>query len=93
MGRRDRCVCVREDERKPLGIVPVRLDADRRALDGAGPAALGPALHRGEEVVERQKPLIVGSGKPFRGYTAHPLAARHVHPVAAALGAAGHDLD
>lgn len=93
MGRRDRSVGVGQDQRQPLGIIPVRLDADPRALDGARPAALGAPLHRGEEVVQRQIALVVGPGKPFRGHAAHPFPARYIHLVAAALGAGGHDLD
>ena len=93
MGRRDRCLGVRQNERELLGIVAMGLDPDRRALDCARPALLGAAFYRGVEVREREIFLIVGPGKPFGRYAPVVSATGHIHLVAAALGAAVHDLD
>lgn len=47
MGRRDRCLGIRKDERELLRIVAMSLDADGGPLDRPRPALLGPAFHRG----------------------------------------------
>ena len=43
------CQCQKTSRllREALGIAPARLHPDRRALDGPGPASLGPAAHDG----------------------------------------------
>jgi hypothetical protein len=59
MRRRNGFVRVGQDQPQLLGVVAMRLDPDRRAFNGARPAPLGPALDQGEEIVERQIPLVI----------------------------------
>ncbi len=93
MGRRNGCVRIGQNERELLGIVAMGLDADRGALDRPRLAPLGPALHRGVEVREREVLLVIGPGKPFGRNPPFMPAAGHIHLVAAALGAAVNDFD
>lgn len=80
---RDGFVGTGQDEPQLLRIITMRLDADRSAFHRARPAALGPALHRSEEVVERQIPLVIRPREPFGRHAVHVCAARHIHFVAA----------
>ena len=89
VGRHERHLLARQHQRQPLGVVAVRLHPDRRALRSPGPASLGAAAHRGEELRQGQVPLVRRPREPLRGHAADPLAAAHIHLVAAALTASG----
>ena len=66
MSRRYRRVGSGQDQRQSLGIVPVRLDEDKGALDDASPAALGPAAHGAGQIAEREEPVVIGPREPLR---------------------------
>ncbi|MEY9529619.1 hypothetical protein ABIF70_010760 [Bradyrhizobium japonicum] len=89
MGRRDRRIRAGQHQRQAFGIVAARLDPDRRALDGSGAAPLCPATDGGVEVRQGQVTLVRRPREPFRRYTADPLAAAHIHLVAASAVASG----
>ena len=84
MRRRDRLICARQDKSQLLRVVAMRLDPDRRTLHRARPAPLRPALDDGEEIVERQIPLVIRPREPLGRHAVHVRAARHIHLVAAA---------
>ena len=65
-----------DDQLQPLGVVAPRLDADRAALQGPRRSAIRPRPHRGIEVRQRQKALVIGPGKPLGRNAPHALAAR-----------------
>ena len=61
MRRRGRMISTRQNQPKPLWIVPVRLDLDGGTFDRPCLAVTGAMPDRGVKVVQRQKPLIVRS--------------------------------
>ena len=83
MGRGNRRVGSGHDQRQRLRIVAAGLDADRRTLDYARPAAVRAALDRRLKRRQRQVALVVGSREPFRRDAAVVAAAGYIHPVAA----------
>ena len=76
---RNRFMRLRQNQVKPLGAVARGLDADVRRLHHAAAAALGPALHIGPEIVEREIPLIIGPVEPFGRHPPVPLTPAHIH--------------
>ena len=69
----------RQHQVQALGVVARRFDADIRRLHHATTAALGAALHRCPEIVERQIPLIVGPVKPLGRHPPVPLTPAHIN--------------
>ena len=61
MRRRNRFVGARQNQPQLLRVVAMRLEPDRGALNAARPAPFRPALALGEEIVERQIPLVARS--------------------------------
>ena len=84
MRRRNRRIGTGQDQRQPLRIVAAGLDADQRAFDDAGPAALRAVLTAVRQVGERQIALVRRPGEPFRRHAADALAAADIHLVTAA---------
>ena len=76
---RDGRLGLRQDQVQPLSAVARGFDADVRRLHHTATAALGPALHRCPEIVERQIPLIIGPVEPFRRHPPVPLSPARVH--------------
>ncbi len=89
VGRCDRRIRTRQHQRQALRIVAARLHPDRRTFDGPGPAAIRPAAHGREQLRQGQITLVRRPREPLRGHTADPLAATHVHLVAASAVANG----
>ena len=78
MRRRDRLMCLRQHQVQPLGVIARGLDPDIRRLHDPAAAALGAALHRCPEIVERQIPLIIWPVEPFGRHPPVPLTPAHV---------------
>ena len=77
--RRDRFMRFRQDEVQPLGAVARCLDPDVRRLHHPAAAALGPALHIGPKIVEREIPLIIGPVEPLGRHSPVPLTPADIH--------------
>jgi len=74
------------DQGQGFHIVAGRFDADLIATHGPNVSAVRAGTGGGVKVVEVQKAFVIGPGKPFRGYAADALAARHVHAVGTGSG-------
>lgn len=64
MRGRHRFTRFRQDEVQPLGAITRCLDPIIRRLHHPAAAPLGPALHVGPKIIERQIPLIIGVIEP-----------------------------
>jgi len=65
VGRRDRRVVTRRDQREHFRILTARLDTDRPALDDPRCCLIGPAAHAGVKVGEREIAFVVRAREPF----------------------------
>lgn len=72
-------MCFRQHKVQPLGVIARGLNPDIRRLHHPAAAALGPALHIGPEIIERQIPLIIGPVEPFGRHPPVQLTPAHIH--------------
>ena len=79
MRGRHRFMRFRQDEVQPLGAITRCLDPDVRSLHHPAAAPLGPALHVGPEIIERQIPFVIGPVEPFGRHPPVPLTPAHIH--------------
>ncbi len=83
MRRSDRRLGAGQHQREPLGVVPAGFDPHRGTLDRPGPAPLGAAVHRREQLRQGQEALIRRAREPLGRNPADPLPSRDIHLVAA----------
>ena len=89
VGRRERHVAARHDQRQSLRIVAPRFHADCRALRGPRSASLGSAGHGTEQLRQGQIAFVGRAREPFRGHATDSFAAAHIDLESSMLVASG----
>src|ERR1700691_3733673 len=82
MGRCDRLITSRQQQRQPLGIVAGSFNPDRAAFHVTGPRLIGAAAHGVMKIGQTKIALVIGTEKPIRRYAANTLSARYIHAKA-----------